>query len=340
MAYAPEWWYVLDPENSLFFTMVVLVIDVPIMLVMFFIAGYFAYSSLAKRGSGQFIRDKFIRIGLPWIFGVLLLAPPTAYMIYFSRGVPVSLGQFWAGDYWGAAFQQSVYWFLGILLLQFVLLGLFYATSDRLRQLTRRTQQPSWVLFVVFAMLMTLGFLTMNQFYPADTWTHVYIFMFQPLRLPLYFGYFILGLLAYQRGWFTADGFKPGWGWVALMVVSGVLYLGYRLTIPTPMQTTLPLMAGNAILVNVFCLSGLMGGIAIFQRIVNGDGWFWASQARNSYGIYYVHPLFLYPLAYLFVSINLSVFLKAPLVILLGWLLSWGFSALILTRLPGLRRIF
>jgi len=40
------------------------------------------------------------------------------------------------------------------------------------------------------------------------------------------------------------------------------------------------------------------------------------------------------------VPLQMSVFLKAPLIILLAWLLSWGFSALILTRLPGLRNIF
>ena len=58
MAFAPEWWYVLDPERSLFFTMVVLLVDVPIMLIMFFVAGYFALPSLAKRGRPLFLREK------------------------------------------------------------------------------------------------------------------------------------------------------------------------------------------------------------------------------------------------------------------------------------------
>src|SRR5512145_1854502 len=85
MAYAPEWWYVLDPRRSLFFTGLVLVVDVPIMLIMFFLAGYFTPASLAKRGPQAFLRDKVVRIGLPWLFCSLVLAPPTAYMIYYSR---------------------------------------------------------------------------------------------------------------------------------------------------------------------------------------------------------------------------------------------------------------
>jgi len=67
MAYAPVWWYVLNPQNSLFFTMLVLLIDVPIMQIMFFISGYFAMPSLQKRGSASFLKDKCIHIGIPWV---------------------------------------------------------------------------------------------------------------------------------------------------------------------------------------------------------------------------------------------------------------------------------
>ena len=79
MAFAPQWWYVLDPKRSLFFTGLVLLIDVPIMLIMFFLAGYFAYPSLARRGAAAFLKDKAIRIGIPWVFGSMVLAPPTAW---------------------------------------------------------------------------------------------------------------------------------------------------------------------------------------------------------------------------------------------------------------------
>lgn len=340
MAYAPEWWYVLDPDNSLFFTAVVILIDVPIMQIMFFAAGYFAFGSLAKRGPGKFLQDKFIRVGLPWLFGVLVLAPPTAYLIYFSRNVPVSLAQFWANDFWGPLFQQSVYWFLGMLLFEFALMAALYAVSGRFRGWEKKVVVPAWWLLVGFWAVMTACYLLMNQFYGIDDWSHIYVLMGQPVRTPLYFGYFMLGVFAGQNGWFTAAGYRPGWGWVALFVVSGVVYLGYRFTIPSPTYTTLPLQLGNAALFNLFCLAGLLAGAALFQRYGNGSGSFWSSQARNSYAIYYIHPVFLYPLAYLFVPIALSVYLKAVIVIALGWLLSWGFSALVLTKVPGLRRMF
>jgi len=342
MAYAPEWWYVLDPQRSLFFTMVVLLVDVPIMQMMFFASGYFAMPSLVKRGAGPFLRDKFMRIGLPWIFGALVLAPPTAYLIYYTRNVPMSLGQFWLTDFWGPLFQQSVYWYLGVLFLFFALLALVYATNSRLQSWVPANKPPTWQLFVGFVLLTAVASLLLNLVFPLDTWyTKLYLIVFQPVRSPLYVSYFLLGVYAYQRGWFTAEGYKPNVVvWVLLFVFSGIGYLGYRMTIPEPMQTTIVLKAITALLFNLFCLSSLMAGSAVFQQYVNGSNAFWQSQSRSSYGIYFIHPLILYPMVYLFVPLTISIYLKATIVTLLAWLLSWGVSALVLTRAPGLRRIF
>lgn len=343
MAYAPPWWYVLDTQNSLFFTILVLLIDIPIMLIMFFIAGYFALPSLVKRGPTNFVKDKFIRVGAPWLIGVLFLAPPTAYMIYYTRDVPLSFLKFWATDFWGDVYQQSVYWFLGVLFFFFIVLSLVYAVSGRLQAVKQHISTPSWQLFASFWAMMTVGMLLMNQFFPVDTWyTRWYIFVFQPLRVPLYIGYFSLGIYAHLNGWFREGGYKPRLApWAVLWVISGLLYVANRLFVmPTAPEPTILIQAAHAILFNAFCLSSLMAGAALFQRKINGAGPFWSSLTANSYGIYYVHPLILYPLAYMFVPITLPLFIKAPLVILLGIFLSWVVSALILTKVPVARRAF
>ena len=215
MAYAPEWWYVLDPNNSEIFTLLVLLIDVPIMPILFFLSGYFALPSLHKRGARLFLKDKFIRIGLPWIFGALFLAPLIAYLIYFSRGVPMSFLDFWRTDFWGPLFQQSVYWFLGVLLLMFVVLAWVDQSGDRLRG-PQRIVRPSGKVFAAFIALVSAAFLIISLSFSPDAWWHNYFLVYQPTRVPLYIGYFALGIYADRRGWFTADGYKPElgpWGW-------------------------------------------------------------------------------------------------------------------------------
>jgi len=342
MAYAPKWWYVVDVDRSLLFTILVMLIDVPIMLIMFFLAGYFTVPSLEKRGAGRFLEDKLARIGIPWMFGVLVLAPPTAYMIYFSRNVPMSLLTFWQTDFWGKAFQQSVYWYLGILLTLFALTALVYARSHRFSSWKQETGRPDWRVFVYFVLGVSAGSLLIGLAFnqSLDAWFHVYILSFQPARLPLYIGYFALGIFAYQRGWFTDQGYVPGWGrWLSLCLASGAVYINYRFSVP-PGQQTLASTVIVFLLFNVFCFSSLMGSVAFFQAHVAFRSSFWRSQARNSYGIYYLHPLILYPLALMFVSFSASIYLKAALLILLAYVASWGMSAAILTRAPVLRRVF
>jgi len=338
MAYPPTWWYVLDKQNSLAFTQLVLLIDVPIMPIMFFIAGYFALPALQKRGTRQFLKDKAVRVGVPWVLGVLLLAPPTAYIIYWSRGVPKSLWEFWTSEFWSPQmFQQSVYWFLGILMLLFTLLAWAYEMSPRLRAAVPRPSQMAWRALGVFGALVTAIFLLVNLAFPIDAWSHNYLFVYQPVRAPLYLGYFSLGVYAYLRGWFTTEGFNPHGGpWGAAALLTGLGYLACRMT---PGTGLVPFVA-TGVLFNAFCLSALMAGVALFRRSVNGAGRFWHSQAANSYGIYYVHPLILYPLAYLLVAVGLPVGVKALLLIVSTMLLAWGVSALVLRRAPLLSDMF
>ena len=341
MAYAPEWWYVLDSQNSLFYTMLVLLIDVPIMPILFFLAGYFALSSLQKRGSAQFLKDKLLRIGIPWIFGVLFLAPLSAYMIYYSRQVPMDYLTFWRTDFWGVMYQQSVYWFLGILFALFIVLALAGKLSSRLRDATQKVVLPTWKVYIVFVGIMTAGFFLATLFYPLDFWTHNYIFVYQPERVPLYIGYFVLGILAYLWAWFADDGYKPkpvSWGVACL--VFGVAYLGVRIAFGAVLPTSAALKAINALFFNAFCFTALMAGAAFFQNFVNRATPIWQSLSASSYGIYYIHPLILYPLAYLLVGITLPLFAKWLLLILTTILICWGLSALILKKVPLLRDMF
>jgi len=343
MVDAPEWWYVVDSRSSLLFTAVVLLVDVPIMLIMFFIAGYFAIPSLAKRGAEAYLHSKFVRLGAPWVVGVLFLAPLIAYMSYYSRGVPMSYPQFWASDFWTVAFQQSVYWFLGVLLLLHLTLVMAYEGGDRLRGAKQRLSTPTWKLFVLFWALMSLGMLVMNQFFPVDAWyNRFYLLVFQPLRVPLYIGYFWLGVLASLRGWFSPAGYQPRiLPWGALWAVSGALYLHFRFfAMPATPEPTLAIQTAYAMLFNAFCLSSLMAGAALFQQKVNSSTPFWSSLSANSYGIYYIHPLILYPLAYLFLPLSWPLAIKATVLILLAILLSWAVSAMVLTRAPVVRRAF
>jgi glucan biosynthesis protein C len=339
MAYAPEWWYVLDPDRSLSFTAVVLLVDVPLMPALFFAAGFFALPSLERRGSRGFVREKLVRLGLPWAFGVVVLAPLVTYMIFVSRGIPTDYLAFWTGDFWGPMFQQAVYWFLGVLLASFLVLTWVYEASPRLQASRPRTEVPRTRLFVAFVALTAAGSAIFAPIFGLDDWQPFsWLFVVQPARIAFYAGYFALGVYAERRGWFGPSGFRPEIGpWFWACVLAGLGYLVFRLE-GTP--TTLPARTLASILFSAFCLSTLMAGLAVFQRYLDRAGRAWRLLAENSFGVYYVHPLILYPLAWLLVGVPIPSIAKASALVVITLVASLAISALLLRRLPGLRRIF
>ena len=339
MAYPSDWWYVIEPENSPLFTLFVLLVDVPNMQILFFIAGFFAYGSLEKYGPGRFVRQKAVRIGLPWLVGVVFLAPLVTYLIPLTRGTAGPYLEFWIGDFWGQYYQQSVYWFLGVLFLLFILLAALYKGEPAMRNIPRRPQEPDRRFFGTFWALTALCFFVSTLVVPADYWTNALkLIVYQPARLLLYAGYFTLGIIADRRGWFRAGGFRPDlewWGPAAL--ISAMAYLGVRWIW---VDGGLLFLLAQAALFNAFCLAALMAGVALFQRYVDRPTRFRTSLGRNAYGIYYLHPLILYPTAYIALSVGASIFLEMALLTLFTLLVAWAGSAFVLTRVPVLRQIF
>ncbi len=327
MKYAPSWWYVIDPQQSMFFTFGVILIDVPIMPIMFFIAGYFSLSSLQKHGVYDFWAAKFRRIVIPWVLGVFFLAPPSMYMILLSRGKAPDYMSFWFGQFWKTMFSQSVFWFLGILVICYLILTVSYIKFYNLRSMKRESKKPSIMLPILFIAVTSAIFLGMNQFFSVDKWVaDYYIIVFQPVRVFLYLLYFGLGVLAWKRRWFETSGFTPKLiPWLILSVVSAIVYLQFKLLM-TSRGTELVIQAGNAIGFNIFTFTTMMACFAIFKYLFNSDSPIWKSFSASSYGIYIFHSLVVYYGAYFLLKMDASPFVKAPILFFTSIFVCWGLT--------------
>lgn len=80
------------------------------MTIMFFIFGLFlALRSLEHHSRGSFWKGKWLRIGLPWIVGTLLLAPHVSYIMVASRGMEIpSYIEFYRTMFLGICYQQWI----------------------------------------------------------------------------------------------------------------------------------------------------------------------------------------------------------------------------------------
>ena len=74
--------------------------DVYLMSFMFFLSGLFVWPSLVRKRSWGFLRDRFLRIGLPLVLAVVVLMPIALYPVYRLTAVDPSPAAYW--QHWRA----------------------------------------------------------------------------------------------------------------------------------------------------------------------------------------------------------------------------------------------
>ncbi|MGL5269996.1 MAG: acyltransferase family protein [Selenomonadaceae bacterium] len=314
-----QWWYVNDTQKNFFFDLFVLETDVYIMPIMFLIAGYFAPMILLKKGAVKFWKNKLVRIMLPWGIGVVFFAPLLAYSPLVTHiGAPPApeYFDFWLNGFWGPFYQQSHYWFLGILTLFFFLLTIVYLIRPASLAKAARPTSPSAGFLLGFTLLTAVSFFAVNLTYWCDTWMPIgYLFCIQPVRLILHLCYFFLGVHAWKQGWFTDNGYMPRLlPWSVSAAIMLVVFLVYRVSFTMVPDVPVLFKAGHALTHCLLAVTSTFALIALFKRFFDSDAYLWRRLAANSYTIYFIHSFIFLPMAYSLQKINMNIALKYVLI--------------------------
>jgi surface polysaccharide O-acyltransferase-like enzyme len=118
-------WHVKNPELSFGFSVFVGILVQWIMPIFFVLSGASSRFALNLRNGGKFLRERFLRLFIPLVFGILVLIPPQVYIERFSNGqFDGSFFQFfphyfdgWYGFGGNFAWMGLHLWFLLILFL-------------------------------------------------------------------------------------------------------------------------------------------------------------------------------------------------------------------------------
>ncbi|MDR1515358.1 MAG: acyltransferase family protein [Synergistaceae bacterium] len=339
MMFVPQWWYVIDGESSFAMALLVVFLDSFPMSTLFFLAGYFAPPSLSKRGASKFLRDKFMRIGLPWIIGVALVAPFFAYASYIKFDIgPVTASSFIKDWFFGPFYQQGHYWFLGLL---FLFLTAYAALCKEPPSRGKANASAALPIAALWLVSVLSYYLAVYFIKPAEEWVNIgYVLYFQHARVVGYAGFFALGVYAWRRGWFTRDGWIPNpvsWGFGG--VLSSILLLYWKFFaapgISAGANAILDALLYNSVMILMtFFLTGLFirtGGV--HQHAVK-------ILEPHSYSIYWLHQIVLMPFAYFIKPFDINIWIKWAACNLFTVFACFFLSAYFLKRAPLLRRIF
>jgi len=334
--------FTVDFDLNWFFASIASLIEVPVFFVILFVAGYFAFPTILQQSNRGFLLDKLKRKGLPWLVGVLLFTPPAAYFFALSTDTQIPFSLFLENHFWGEYYQQSVYWLLVVLIILSGCVSILYTASESFRSMYIKYREPSWSFIAGFIAVMSFGFFIINLSVPVDDWRHFgYLIMVQPVRIPLYIGYFFLGIYAFKNGWFRRTGYVPELQiWLPLTVISAAAYLAARIALHYEAGLQFAVTGVTAVTFNMFCYATIISSIAVFRKYINKRTLFWSSHAKNAYGMYCLHPLVLYALALYTLQSNIPGTLIIPAIVIASWLLVWMISEVVLTRAPALRDIF
>lgn len=320
--------------------------DVFFMSLLFFISGLFVYPALQRQGTRVFVRERLLRLGIPFVFAVVVLMPLAFYASWRLAGLEQGFGSYYR-ELARQGYMVGPPWFIWVLLLFGLLAAALRWLLASLPSVVERVAALPVLPWVgVMLGLVLAVYWPLLAHYGPDTWAVLGTapFAYQASRIGLYALWFgagvVIGAPGLSRGPLASGGslgrYWPAWVTASLLVWAALAswpYWAPGLGIGSAGQ-----QVGGVFLWVGSCVASCFAGLALFRGLQPSPRPWLASLTRCAYAIYLVHYVFLTWVQLLLVPLSWPVLLKFELVFSLTTGLSW-LTALALLRVPLLQRI-
>ena len=345
---------IVDPQRWAGFDLLAIFNDTFFMALMFLLSGLFVLPSHERKGGARFLRDRILRLGVPFAVAAGILMPLAYYPSYAVTGADpgfLAYARAWLSlGFW----PSGPAWFIWLLLVfDFVAAGLhmlrrwWAANTKATRYLGVYGRPPAFVarLLVVSALV----YVPMELVFGAERWLALGPLSFQASRLLLYATYFLAGIQMGASG--TESGFLARNGalerqwpiWLSAGLAAYALRLTIIITLILPVagaHRPLPLaLRLLSDLTLVLCCGTIsFAFIALFRRFAIANRPVLDSLSASSYGMYLIHYPIVIWLQFALLAVSLSPIAKASIVFTGAVALSWGI-VVALRRVPVAPRL-
>jgi fucose 4-O-acetylase-like acetyltransferase len=309
--------------------------------LLFLIAGLLTPPSLDRKGPGRFIRNRGLRLGVPFAVFALLLWPLLEYVLFRRLGEAPGLWTYFRAE---GSLDTGVLWFVRALLIfslgyaGWVWLRRGHEARPRLAEIkvSHLLLLPAAVTFATFLVRLVLPFESDNKYVDLNMW-----------EWPACAALFGLGIMASRAGWLTAvpDRLRRKSRTVTLVAVGAAAAFAASAVVLSVAGEQLwggwhwpafAFAAGESTL-SVFGPVWLLG---VAQRRLNRS-FRWAGPviSRSSYGAFMLQGVVLIALAITLRPLPLPAEVKALIVAAGGIAGSFALAWLLISRVAGVRRI-
>lgn len=341
-----------DPTSWPGFDVVVLATDSFFMAMFFFLSGLFVWPSLAHKAPQIFVRDRLLRLGLPFAIAAFTVIPIAYYAISLRQHPDIGFAAFWWNTITVGPWPSGPIWFVWVLLAFDLSASLLYRLSSRLvdpiNNLSLRGYDRPVEFFLFLLGVTAVLYIPARVYYGPTHWFEFGPLSVQASRVLLYAAYFFIGAgvgaANFDRGVLSADGrlAKSSWGWVIATLVPycllwGLIYIKREILGNPPV---LPhwYEASYGLFFVAFSAAILLAILAYFLRFKRSGWSLLDSMQGEAYGMFLVHyPIVLW-LQYWLFDFGLPAIVKAVLAFVLTMALSWALTAA-LRKIPGATRV-
>jgi peptidoglycan/LPS O-acetylase OafA/YrhL len=346
----PRWWQafpVVDSHRWSVFSMFVGFNDIFFMSLMFLLSGLFVWKSLQRKRSGVFLRDRALRLGLPFVVAAALIAPVAYYPAYLqtgARGFAGFLQQWRSLGNWPAGPAWFIWLLLAFDCVAVLLFQLAPKCGEALGRFSKDASRRPMTFFVILVAVSAIAYIPMELVFNGFSWSSFGPFTLQTSRLLHYFVYFLagIGIGAYglDRGLLRQDGnlARRWFRWAPAALLTFVVAIIVIIVAITNHSATRfwEVMADVAFVVS--CAVTSFAFLAVFVRFGAKRSKMFDSLSANAYGMYLVHYAFVSWLQYALLPASLSAVAKAAFVFFGTLALSWGTVAA-LRRIPVVAKV-
>ena len=324
------------------------------MVLMFFISGLFVYPAMRNHGIGGFVQERFRRLGIPFLFAILVLNPIAYYIPWVTSGHGTDFINMYR-HLVSSGFTPGPAWFIWFLLaidlamatvIKLLARPPFTRLAPALKDFTERMGHHPLEIGVVMFFASALVYIPMLYHFGYSRWSAIITppFFVQTSRLflyPLWFSFGVLvGAWGLSRGLLSrASILARNWPyWIAIgLVIFNLSWLFRALSISHPALAAHSRTPTTLLWLSC-CVASNLGLIGLFSRIQWSHRPWMHSLSRCAYGIYLVHYIFVTAAQRLFLNQPIQPAIKTVLVFSITLTFSW-LTASLLLRIPRVRTI-
>jgi hypothetical protein len=341
-----------DPTSWIGFDMVVLANDSFFMAMFFFLSGLFVWPGLGHKAPLTFLRDRLLRLGLPFAVCALTVIPLAYYALALRETPGLSFTTFWWTTVSVGPWPSGPVWFVWVLLVFDITASLLYRLSPTLvfpiNDVSRLGFKYPWRFLLFLWAVTEIAYIPPLIHYGTNDWFELGPFSVQASRVLLYASYFFIGAgvgcAQLGSGVLSPSGDLPKkrWTWLLLTLIPyagmwGMIYVKRAILDNPPMLPWWYHLVYGTFFV-LFSASILFAILAFFLHSKAPGPTLLDRMQGEAYGMFLVHyPIVLW-IQYVLFDYDLPAIVKAAIAFVLTVILSWAITAA-LRKLPGATRV-